>query len=154
MKGFLLLLAMFLLTSCDGSSGETCGFHDGTSGPCGPTIAPEEHPPKAPFVGYLCDWTLTWTLPTHRENPNDQIRTPLDPNDIKTFRIYAAHTANSDAPIEFIMDVNPFLLQWTFAGLEQRRWWFTGTVIDTNGRESHKIAAGVNHISNVECIPN
>ena len=61
---------------------------------------------------------------------------------------------HSGAPIEFVMDVNPFLLQWTFTGLEERRWWFRGTVIDTNGRESFMAAAGINHISNTECIPN
>ncbi len=154
MKRLVLLGAMLFLTSCGDGPGETCGFSDRTSGPCGPTIDPTERPPKAPWVDYICDWTLTWGLPTQRVNPDDQSSTPLDPNDIQTFRIYAAHTSNSDAPIEFVMDVDPFLLQWTFAGLAERRWWFTGTVIDTNGRESVMIAGGINHISNTECIPN
>ena len=109
---------------------------------------------QSPWVDYVCDWTLAWSLPTERENPDARSSTPLNPNDIRTLRIYASHTANSDAQIEFVMDVDPFLLQWIFAGLAERRWWYTTTVIDTNGRESVMIAGGINHISNTECIPN
>ncbi len=153
MKRLVVLGAMCLLVGCGGGDPENCADINGRI-PCVADIPPQNQPPKAPWVDYICDWTLTWALPTQRVNPNAQNSTPLDPNDIQTFRIYAAHTSNSDAPIEFVMDVNPFLLQWTFTGLEERRWWFTGTVIDTNGRESSMAAAGINHISNVECIPN
>ena len=149
----VILGAMFLLSGCESDDPDNCAGINGRM-PCVAKTPPQDFPPRAPRVGYICDWTLTWGLPTQRVNPDSQSSTPLDPIDIRTFRIYAAHTANSDAPIEFVMDVDPFLLQWTFAGLEERRWWFTGTVIDKNGRESSLVAAGINHISNTECIPN
>ncbi len=151
-KNLLLLSLLLTLVACDDDPDNCAGINGRI--PCVADIPPQDQPPKAPWVDYICDWTLTWALPTQRANPDDQSSTPLDPNDIQTFRIYAAHTSNRDAPIEFVMDVNPFLLQWTFTGLEERRWWFTGTVIDTIGRESFMAAAGINHISNTECIPN
>jgi len=152
MKRLVVLGAMCLLVGCGGGDPENCAGINGRI-PCVADIPPQDQPPKAPWVDYICDWTLTWALPTQRVNPNAQNSTPLDPNDIQTIRIYAAHTSNSDAPIEFVVDVNPFHLQWTFTGLEERRWWFRATAIDTNGRESSMAAAGINHISNVECIP-
>ncbi len=144
---------MLLLSGCGDHEPDNCAGINGRI-PCVADTPPQDQPPKAPWVDFICDWTLTWALPTQRVNPDAQSTTPLDPTEIQTFRIYAAHTSNSDAPIEFVMDVDPFLLQWTFSGLEERRWWFRGTVIDNNGRESFMAAGGINHISNTECIPN
>jgi len=153
MKRLAILGSLLLLISCGDDVPDNCAGINGRM-PCVAAVPAHEQPPKAPWVDFICDWTLTWTLPTQRVNPSGRGTTPLDPNDVQTFRIYAAHASNSDAQIEFVMDVDPFLLQWTFAGLEERRWWFTGTVVESNGRESAMIAAGINHISNIECIPN
>ena len=119
-----VLTLVLSLAGCLGSDGgpDNCAGINGRI-PCVAEIPPQDQPPKAPWVDYICDWTLTWALPTQRVNPDAQ-STPLAPNDIRTFRIYAAQSSNIDAPIEFVMDVDPFLLQWTFADLEERRWWF------------------------------
>jgi len=69
--------------------------------------------------------------------------------EIKTVTIYAARMPMATKEdLAFIMDVDPYLLQWQFITLEPGAWYFRLTVTDNGGLESERS----NEKSNEECI--
>ena len=102
-------------------------------------------PPKAPIQRmFICDRTIGWELPREREHGDY-----LAEAEIKTVTIYAARIPMAPKDeLAFIMDVDPYLLQWQFLMLEPGAWFFRLTATDNDGEES-EIS---NERSNEECL--
>ncbi len=102
-------------------------------------------PPKSPIQRiFICERTVGWELPREREGGRY-----LAEAEIKTVTVYAARTPMAPkAELAFIMDVNPYLLQWQFIALESGAWYFRLTVTDNDGQESEMS----NEKSNEECF--
>ena len=116
---------------------------------CSPAPGDPEYygpwPPKAPFQRmFICDRTIGWELPREREGGDY-----LAEAEIATVTIYAAHTPMApDDELAFIMDVDPYLLQWQFLMLEPGAWFFRLTATDSDGEESEMS----NERSNEDCL--
>jgi len=116
--------------------------------PSGAGVDPDSigpFPPKAPNQRmFICDRTIGWELPREREGGDF-----LAQAEIKTVTIYAARTPMApDNELAFIMDVDPYLLQWQFQVLDPGVWYFRLTATDNKGLESKQS----NERSNEECV--
>ena len=100
--------------------------------------SPPPPPPPTPPIPVVCDMTLSWTNPTHREPDVNGYERPLEAGDLAKLTIYAGRM--SMLPVEelaFILDVSEvYILMWTIADLEEGTWYFEATVTDTLGQES------------------
>ncbi len=65
-KNLWLLSLLLTLMACDDDPDNCAGINGRM--PCVADVPLQDQPPKAPWVDYICDWTLTWALPTQRAN--------------------------------------------------------------------------------------
>ena len=129
------ILLFSLTTGCGGGSNKSppiimCEWD--------PTIPANDPACVAPPV--VCDVTLTWTNPTHREVNANGVKVLLEPTDLAKLTIYAGRIPNApDNELAFVMDVSEvYSLMWTMADIESGVWWFGATVTDTLDQESNR----------------
>lgn len=101
---------------------------------------PPPPPPLPPPVAIVCDKTISWTNPTHREADIYGYEKPLEAGELAKLTVFAGRMSMlPEDELAFVMDISEvYMLTWTILDLEEGAWYFELTVTDTEGLESKR----------------